>query len=107
MGPRAAALVLVIAALFPLPGHRAAHAGIIQTGCDTLATDPPTVRFTFAVVNDCVVDINDIRFLRDPGCRTGGDSCCVLECAGPQNWVCRADPVHDGGAMWTATPYPN
>ncbi len=44
---------------------------IIETGCDTLSTDPPTVRFTFAVENDCEsdVDLGDVRFSppRDAG----------------------------------------
>jgi hypothetical protein len=77
-----------------------AQARIIQTGCDTLATDPPTVRFTFAAFNDCGVGIQAIQFIMDAGCQHGNDSCCVLACAAPENWYCIGDPTH--GAAWGA-----
>ena len=97
MRPLILVMALVGAAVLALSDP--AVGGIIQTGCDTLATDPPTVRFTFAVANDCVVDIGSIRIQKDAACGAGSDSCCVLECSAPPNWNCIV--VHTGGALWT------
>ena len=98
--PLMAALAGIV--LFSLLADNPADARILQTKCDTLATSPPTVRFTFAVFNDCDVTIGGILFLKDPACLSGNDSCCVIECSGPQGWFCRADPAHQGGGWWTA-----
>ena len=101
MKPLALALVLLSANTIAHPSP--ANARIIQTACDTLATDPPTVRFTFAFFNDCQgVQLKAIQFHKGPGCLQGNDSCCVLECAAPDHWLCEADPLHRGGASWSA-----
>jgi len=97
---RALVFFLVGLALLSNSPAYSQHPHIVQTAVEPLETSPPRVRIHFSVVNDepvryvCVVAMHPL-----PECSTGDDSCCVLACSGPAEWVTGLRPI-DGGAVW-------
>lgn len=74
---------------------------VIQTRCDTLSTNPPLVKVTFAVLNLGNVPICSVHFHPIQSGNTPPDSCRVLSCEAPTGWVCAA-PLPGGDADFHA-----
>ena len=82
---------------FPVTAAVAQASRVVQTGCDTLTTEPLTVRVEFAIDN--YAPSMSLWLVQVwPECY--GTACCILGCGAPSGWSCGLPPPRPGDCAW-------
>jgi hypothetical protein len=72
---------------------------IIQTGCDTLSIGDPPIRMQFDLFNSSLVPLCELRLIPLDPEAPPPDSCQILECDAPENWLCFFSTLNPG-TIW-------